>query len=526
MKLSSIRADADVRSAQVRIICGGPTLLSEAIKGTDPLPLSYLFIESALATKVLDEDGEGRIAALLQTGMAKLNAALTPGNAKDLETLLTFKAPNGGGVKAVNAAIQQADIKNGKWWKDLFNIFNVVDGDVKKNVVKQVLQDVAGISKKPAPEEIAPEEIATNPPAEPAPEPAPEPTPEPVPEPVPEPAPNPPAEPGEDIDDYLARIRAQILKGDTLQPESICNEIALVLLEDSSIQNHLNIVCTHMFRRYVANVPITEAGLGDRLRSIFRSAGNFAANPEYTKRKLAGATSNANNKHGAKLAIQALTDHLRVDFEAKLMENGMTPDQIREKLQNWMRLKEMHSRNPSQQIIDAYIAAGEEMKKIFGFVGTEMPQDETAPDPAPATPPPLSKAPPPLPKRTEEMVNDVYHKVITAAVAAAKNTQQGSSAQKAALAAARQVMAQSTKDPRITSAAWKKFLDELKKSSRPPTAQLANQFAAPPLSTKPPLASKPEKSPKLKGGTALRKRIADRLSDHNSDPIASGGFRL
>lgn len=416
MKLSSITADVDARPFQVRTICGGPNLLSEAIKGTNSPPLSYLFIESVSATNVLDEAGESRLGALLKAGMAKLNAALTPGNAEDLDTLLTFQAPDGGGSKAVNDLVSQAskvegDItQNQEWWNNLFNVFNVSDDTVKGNIINQVQQDV---NTGTAPPTGGPQQQAAG-------------------DPLDDQAQDPMAGtrqaaqgeqgaqatagaggfPGgvsldqlrgerdaeqsyqNDIAAQLAAIRKQReenraeighlrnrldqarAEAGVGKPaaESVCNDIALALLNEHAIQRHLNAVCSHMFHRMAANanrrdirIPmLNEAGLGDRLRGAFNSARNFIANPEYAKRKLRGATGSANNQHAAKLAVQALTDHIRTAFEAKLQEAGMTPDQIREKMQTWMSLKKLYDQGtPSPKLMDAFIAASNEMKKIF-----------------------------------------------------------------------------------------------------------------------------------------------------------------
>lgn len=438
----------DRRPLQVRVICGGPTLLSEAVKGTNSPPLSYLFIESVAATKVLDEAGEGRLGAMLQAGMAKLNAALTPGTASDLDALLTFQAPQGGGSKAIGSLVQQAKKSNGditqdqNWWNSLFGVFNVTDDTIKSNIVNQVQQDI-GSGAEPA---------ATEPTTEPQGDPLDDSgEAEPAPEAPPEAAPPEAAAPeaGEqdlvnqlksergaeqsyqdDISSQLADVRKQREanraeighlrnrieqmrnqppkkssglvdpSGNPLTAESICREVAVGLLQEHTVHQHLNVVAGHLLRSLAARtngpvrIPIlNERGLGDRLRSAF---GDFAANPRRTKEKLAGFAGSANNERAAKLAVQALTDHARSAFEAKLVENGLTPDQITKNLKVWSDLKALYEKNPTPKVVDAYIAASQSMKKVAELFGTASQFDVEEPVDAEVVDEPAAEEPAPV----------------------------------------------------------------------------------------------------------------------------------
>jgi hypothetical protein len=111
---------------------------------------------------------------------------------------------------------------------------------------------------------------------------------------------------------------------------------------------------------------LNERGLGERLRSAL---GDFATNPRRTKERLAGATSSANNQRAAKLAVQALTDHARSSFEAKLAENNLTPDQIVKNLQTWQQLKAQYEKNPTPEVVDAYMQSSQQLKKVGELFG-------------------------------------------------------------------------------------------------------------------------------------------------------------
>jgi hypothetical protein len=252
-------------------------------------------------------------------------------------------------------------------------------------------------------------------------------------------------------------------------PEWVCKEVALSLLEESTVQRNLNVVCKYMLRNLAArtnnrNVKIptlTEAGLRDRLRGAFQNVRNFAANPEYTKRKLGGATGKAKNQRAAKLAVQALTDHLRTDFEAKLTENGMTPDQIKQKMETWASLKAMYDRgNPDPKLIDAFIAASNEMKKIF-----ELFRSGGGPSPfdAPEQPQPAQETGV-IPSDKREFLKSAFaamHKASMDAgrAAAGQDPQTIYDIIKGAAAKAAKTFAEN--DPESTRMVWKYFMSKL-----------------------------------------------------------------
>ena len=116
MKLAKITTLDDSYYLQLRWILDGqnPMVVEHTVlqlkrvgrNFREPRPIPYIFIESVIESNVLSE---GSFVELFKTGIAKLKAALTPGPGGDVETLLTFMAPKGGGITAINSLLKQAD---------------------------------------------------------------------------------------------------------------------------------------------------------------------------------------------------------------------------------------------------------------------------------------------------------------------------------------------------------------------------------------------------------------------------------
>lgn len=343
--------------------------------------LPYIFIDSVLASNILTETDLGHLDAILKAGLAKLRAALTPGNAKDLDTLLRFMAPQGGGVEAVNKLIQTANqnqgdlTNNNDWWNGLFQTFGVQDEQVRNNIMDQVRQNVSNQPTQPQqPTQQSPPELQPPEPQQPRAQRNPE-------------LLNLLRQERQSESDYQSGILKQIAdirqersktQADIAKlrkmldrmtsrtaTESIYSDVMRQLFCEYSVINCMPRIVRQITRRY----PIlTEAGLMDKLRGAIKGGRNLFANPHLAKQQLAGATTAATNKRAAKLAVQLLTDHLRTSFEMKLSEAGMTPDQIASKLRQWDRLKQLEAQsgdNPSPKLVEALLAVSNDLKKIF-----------------------------------------------------------------------------------------------------------------------------------------------------------------
>ena len=430
MRLLGINEN-DQLSIQLRAIFNGqPSPLIESVKNKDFLPLSYLFIESVIAINILDE---GSLGDTFTAGLAKLKSALTPGSSEDLDMLLQFMAPRGGGAKAVNNLVQIAGrehgsiLDNSNWWQELYNVFGVTDQTIQTNVLNQVKQEIA----KPASVLNQPTEPAPPAPAAPA-EPAPAAPAEP-------PAPAAPIfdqpQPGQPNSDLLNTLRQerdseQAYQGDIAQQltairkqrgitqkeighlrnrleralqsgepaaESVSTEIALVLMNETAVIRNITTINHHMIRqisiRCQCNAPIlSEAGLMNRLRGAVKGAGNVLANPQSTRQRLRTTAATANNTRAAKLAVQLFSDQLRSTFEMSLQQAEITPDQIAQKLEIWNKLKQLEAKsrgNPSPKLVNAMVNQSQELKKIFklfNHVNKKSGFEYQAPAPAPAAP--------------------------------------------------------------------------------------------------------------------------------------------
>lgn len=491
MKLSSIDA-VNNRAMQIRAICGGPIIISEAVD--NKIPLSYLFIKSA--ADILNEAEGGRLESLLKAGMAKIKAAMTPSNAEDLDILLSFHAPGKGGVKAVNDLIAQAsktpyDITSDmNWWNNMFDVFGVQDNTIRNNIIQSV-KDEIGISQPSTPTQEQPQSSE-----------APQ-----TPQVQQQTSPNSQTlsalqtERGSeqnnqnDILSQLAEIRkqreanrAEITKLrnqlNSMTPngrkfaESICNEIAQSLINEYTVQANLKYICNNVvstsLRPY--SYSIQETGLRDRLRNIFKHARNFTANPVYFKNRLNSVTNSANNQRAAKLAVQALTDNIRTNFNTRMQENGMTPEQIQAKLEMWMSLKAAYENNDTRpEVIDSLASASNEINRIAGILQpTQQVQNQQGVIPSTITPqqtynPANSEQFTSEYEQKKELLRNIYSTIYRAGINAGRESGNVNATDKynIIVAAAKKTAMQYAKQhPDATKAVYRYFISQLKNSYR------------------------------------------------------------
>jgi hypothetical protein len=432
MKLAKITALDDPYYLQLRWILDSqrPMVVEHTIlqlkkvghNYREPRPIPYIFIESVVESRVLDE---GAFSELFKTGIAKLKAALTSGPGGDVETLLTFMAPKGGGITTVNNLIKRASaeegslLENQQWWEELFGTFNIGDQSTKAEIQQQVQQDLlnpqanveaggeageAGGEAKPgffdkfkdamsgggSAGDLAASDVGAG-----------------------------DVGAGDDLEGRREALndrfeslfsRLEKLKADRegsaspveppaepdlefAEPESgpvqqrlpgmeECNvaDLALALLNDHCVQANIGRIGNLMLRRigshhHVQMPTISEAGLlgrlrdavggiPDKLRRGAETARSMIANPKHAARSLATSGAASNNERAAKLAVQILSEKLRTDFEAKLSANGLTPDQIVTTLNQWQELKPKAEAG-NAEAVQQYNAASETLKTAF-----------------------------------------------------------------------------------------------------------------------------------------------------------------
>lgn len=409
MKLQTINSGIDDSFASsIRILLNGcvSDTISENIiiytkhgKLTDRPSFQYFFVESAINSGLLTEADLSGLQAILQAGLAKLQAALSPGTASDLDALMAFMAPGTGGSKAVNDLISAAKSsrielsQNEDWWNDLFSTMNVTDPTIQKDIQYQVADEVnqemlrdPGLPSPDSGEEAESAEQARQQTRE-----------------------------ALNQDSYVDELnkekseaeqwRKQLL--DTIanrradqqtasnqldqlnarlsklmkqapNTESFMRPIGDILLEFDSVRPNVrritNTAIKTINKQYEYNIPtITEAGLLDKLRTLM-------ANPKYANRQIQSSASRDKNVQAAKLAVKIATDHLREQFNAKLQDAGLMPSDIIKIYSQWSNLK---SNNGDPGTI---ARLEEQLRKAFqlfdiksnGESGEVGPQDSTS----------------------------------------------------------------------------------------------------------------------------------------------------
>jgi hypothetical protein len=345
--------------------------LRQVATGQPDTAVSYLFVETVLHSGVLTEASQSRLGALLAAGLSKLQNFLTPDAATDLESLLFFIAPDGGGLTRVKELITQAKnidgilVENNDWWNDLFNACGVKDPEIQAGIKNKVTKEFS----KP----------------EPAASPAP---------PVPPPGfkdavhgmfnqhgPSPaghggtnqraatPAPPSHEpvLKAYSERqARTQRLRalnsalsklGASKMTESFYSEVAKNLLDEGAVRTNLKYVMSNLMRRmghpistnypdenwlkkFMSNRQQVSEGFTD----FMRDARNFVANPSYTVDKLDNTSRQEQNQRAAKIAVQLIFDHLKKEADARLGIVDMDLDDVREALGLWNKLAERYKK--------------------------------------------------------------------------------------------------------------------------------------------------------------------------------------
>lgn len=357
MKLKNINTSNDYFTSSLRILLNGTQspIISEQFIPKNNKSLQYLFIESAIKSRLLSEQDLSGIQALLQAGIAKLKAAITPGTSSDLDVLMSFMAPGTGGSSAIKELIDAAGQITGPlsqdqdWWNNFFSTLNIQDRSDQKNLQYQVADEVGQEMLRdpglPSPKQEEPSPEAQK---------------------IPETQDNQPRSRGERalrkerenatdwakrLEDlitrrgedqkqasaHIDRINSKLSQLMQKAPKEDIAAIGDILLEFESVKNNLrpivNFTIKNINQTYNTDIkPINEAGLFDKLRTMM-------ANPRYAKRTLGQETNAAKNIQAAKLATQLAIQNMRKRFNAKLSNAGLSPDDIIKVYKQWSKLK-------------------------------------------------------------------------------------------------------------------------------------------------------------------------------------------
>lgn len=443
MKLSSITSGVSNRSRQIRLLYGtNSNLIESAPHGSTPL--SYLFIESVIQTKTVNESSLEFLKSLLSAGLNKLRTALTADSSDDLGILLDFMSPNKGGINKVRQLLAQAETFRGnllndqQWFNMLFDTTGV-DGPVRQNILQQIatnfnpsyVADGADAGGAEEGEAEAGETDASGAEAEEADAGG--------------------AEAGganakgargtrgargaskrsdyikqkrqkeQDYNEYLTKQLEQLDKNRAAnraemekllkairqkqsQTESICDRIAYRFLTENDMQYNIRDICDLMNRKIYAEhrVPleklVIEQGYVSQLKKAFSNAGNLLVNPALAIDQLNTSNAKNTNQRISKIAIQLITNHLRQTFNEKLQSANLMPGDIIEDYKNFVILsKKVAQPNQTPQDIAQYNQLLDKMRQVYELFGKTF-QYSTAAASTPSTdeqevPPPNSAGP-------------------------------------------------------------------------------------------------------------------------------------
>jgi hypothetical protein len=365
------------------------------------LPMSYLFIESVLASGVLNEAGSGRLAALMRAGIAKLQNFLTSDPSTDLQSLLIFLAPTGGGMEKLKVLITQAKqakgsiLDNEDWWRDLFNAFGMKDPGIQAEIRQRVAREIGrepqargrGIAGPPGQE---PEQrggilgglagMFQHPLGQQGRG----------------------QRPGggmgggggggmspdmtndlqaerervrghenqlrdmvsqnsKDRESTMAEMQRLQAQLDAMRPkqrgmaESFLAAVASGLLQESSVRSNLKFVANNLMRRlgapavtdfsshdwlkdFLNSVVPKKEPVEEGFRDFVRGAGNFLGNPTYGADKMDDSARTDRNERAAKLAVQILFDKLKDELRQRLQVANLSMDDMRQTLNLWNKL--------------------------------------------------------------------------------------------------------------------------------------------------------------------------------------------
>jgi hypothetical protein len=323
----------------------------------------YYLIESVLRHNIISE---GNLTDLLAAGLAGLQSSLTPGVSGDREIMLAVMAPNKGGTQALIKHIQASGSIKGSvandsnWMNGLFNILNITDENMKKEILEELQSDIA-------------HEAGTSKPS------------------VGSGSSHPAADHISKINEIMKAIlnntvspkdgSSAILKNaqemynafngteDALATESFLAYAAYKLIEEDSVRNKLHIILPESIIAYGAaygvNVRIlseanwgqTAQNVGSYLKNLpgkiwrggkklARGAMNMLTNPGYAGRQINKARTSSDNIRIAKYAVQIAIDKMEERYLQVLKSANLNPDQLVQEYKELVKLVKAGNRTP------------------------------------------------------------------------------------------------------------------------------------------------------------------------------------
>lgn len=381
------------------------------------LPASYLFVETVVGTGILGEAADARLTQAMQAAIGRLQNFLTPGASSDLEAMLGFFAPKGGGLPKVQEMVKKAGdlqtpvAQDQTWWQELYSIFNVQDQGVQQQIQQRAVQ-AAGPSMAsggpssasnpqggasgldPAKAASAINGMGSGPASA-------------------DPAllaqlqqqatgvQNQNAELRGMLDKNtaareasMARMKEIQAKIDALKAkraaggppaptaESVFNFLATELLNEADVKSNLRFVASNLMKRlgYGSTTPVQEvnwlkrfAGNFDKtvdegFRDFFRNLRMMAANPGHIEQQAQNSQLKSHNQRVAKLAIQYLSDWLTQEMNQRLQVANLKVNDVVKVGLEWKKLQAQYQKMKGGPVPEAFRqrfnAAHDQMQRI------------------------------------------------------------------------------------------------------------------------------------------------------------------
>lgn len=212
---------------------------------------------------------------VIRLGIAKLQGAISPKTQQDLEHLLLYLAPRGGGVGQLRKVIEAATTspgpisQNKEWWVQLFGVFGQVPQEIRDEVMRLAAAEAERTSR------LYYGMAGATPPS------------------TPKPAPDP-----EKLQTYL-RAKAE--------REEAAKRLAQLKDQYAQLMG--------------GHDPAIKVESMDALR-------NAIANPAYARQQLQSKALAHENERIAKMVVRTLVQRMSAYFHAKLAQHGVTPEEV------------------------------------------------------------------------------------------------------------------------------------------------------------------------------------------------------
>lgn len=375
-------------------------------------PPAYLFIESVIASGVLSEASNNRLEAIVGAAAGKLKNLLTPGASSDLETMLTFLAPKGGGLAKIQQLVKLAGEtktpldQDETWWQQIFDAFGVVDQTVRQTIKaksSQIANDKPATgAPAPAAQQTAQPKAGKAPPGAPAAQTAQQPDVTALEQERARAAQEQTDLMGQvqqnqadqsqsraKVEQLRAKLAALKAKRAGGVAEDMLRHIAHGLLAEADVSSNLKFVANSLMRRlgYQSSSAVQEVSwlkkfIGSPVKEGFKDFFNNLrmnyANPMYSADKWDQYGAGQHNQHLAKVAVRLLSDHITQSFAERLQVANLTPKQAMQHLVEWEKVKvaqaaAIKNRQPMSPAIQArYNAAYQNMQRVVFALNPEL----------------------------------------------------------------------------------------------------------------------------------------------------------